>query len=328
MKNARNLGSVIFILSVFLFQMESAASFAEAKTYKTKNVFIAVIDGPRWTETWGEKNRKYIPLQNKELSAEGALFTHFLNEGVTNTTSGHTALVTGFYQEIDNSGHELPRNSSILQRWLKKTLEPRESAWVIASKDKLAVLADTTDPDWHEMSNPRHNCGINGGGVGSGYRDDSETWKVIQTTLKEYHPRLVVINFKEPDSSGHNNQWDQYLKGIQDTDQYVYQLWQLIQKDPFYKDQTTLFITNDHGRHLDGVKDGFVSHGDSCDGCRHISLLALGPDFKRGVVIDEKGTQIDVAVTAALLLGVEIPGSQGRVLKEIFIEEPALIAVQ
>ena len=76
-------------------------------------------------------------------------------------------------------------------------------------------------------------------------------------------------------------------------------------------------MSNDHGRHTDGTKDGYVSHGDSCEGCRHILLYAKGPDFKRGVEIATKREQIDIAATAAAILGIDIPGSKGQVLEEL-----------
>ena len=40
----------------------------------------------------------------------------------------------------------------------------------------------------------------------------------------------------------------------------------------FYKDKTTLIVSNDHGRHIDS-KGGFQNHGDDCAGCRHIEFL-------------------------------------------------------
>ena len=73
----------------------------------------------------------------------------------------------------------------------------------------------------------------------------------------------------------------------------------------FYKDKTALFITNDHGRHSDDISDGFQSHGDNCDGCRHISLLALGTDFTPETVINRNYEQIDLAPTIATLLNFE-----------------------
>ena len=105
--------------------------------------------------------------------------------------------------------------------------------------------------------------------------------------------------------------------GIQDTDELAAKLWTWIQSQPDFANQTALFITNDHGRHADGHLDGYVSHGDDCPSCHHISLLALGPDFKKGAVVETHRGQIDIAETAAEILGVKLPASKGALLTEL-----------
>src|SRR5690606_4502660 len=99
----------------------------------------------------------------------------------------------------------------------------------------------------------------------------------------EHKPVLTLINLLDIDVWGHANNWEKYIKAIKELDGFALDLWQTVQSDPEMRNQTALYITNDHGRHLDGHKDGFKSHGDGCEGCRHISLLALGPDRKRVV---------------------------------------------
>lgn len=71
--------------------------------YLTQRVVIVVVDGPRYMETWGYKNRSLIPNRD-ELSKQGVLFTNFNNTGITLTNPGHTSIVTGINQNIDNGG--------------------------------------------------------------------------------------------------------------------------------------------------------------------------------------------------------------------------------
>ena len=77
-------------------------------------------------------------------------------------------------------------------------------------------------------------------------------------------------------------------------------------------------MTNDHGRHTDGVADGFCSHGDPCDGCQHINFYAFGPDFKENQIISEERELIDVPATIAELLNFRIPNSNGNIMTELF----------
>ncbi|WP_439881891.1 sulfatase-like hydrolase/transferase [Pontibacter sp. MBLB2868] len=270
---------------------------------QTSNVVIVVIDGPRYSETWAN-TPGLIPNMSGEMKSKGGFIKEFYNEGFTYTNSGHTAITTGVNQPIDNYGNEYPANPSIFQYWLKITGKDSTAAWIISSKDKLHILANALDPEWHNKYMPSINAGVNG--PGTGYRADSLTLKKAKEILKTYQPGLVLINFMEPDGYAHAGNWEYYLRGISRSDDYVKELWDFLQNDPHYKNNTTLIITNDHGRHLDGIDGGWKEHGDNCEGCQKISLLALGPDFKKNNVVETKYTLIDIAPTVSRLLGFEM----------------------
>lgn len=282
---------------------------------KARHLLIVVIDGPRWTETWADPliATQNIPHMANELARLGTRYTAFRNTGWTYTNCGHTALTTGYYEQIENQGNELPSHPSVFQLFRAATDHPAESTWVIASKDKLHILADTKDTAWKGRLVPRFDCGKPGGG----YRDDVDTTAVVERTLTTDHPELMLVNLREPDSYGHAKDWKGYLRGIQTDDAAVARIWAAIQADPELKDRTDLFVTNDHGRHLDGHDVGFISHGDDCEGCRQISLLALGPDIAPGVVQTQTRNQIDLAATVAWLAGIDLPGSPGVVMHEL-----------
>jgi bisphosphoglycerate-independent phosphoglycerate mutase (AlkP superfamily) len=80
------------------------------------------------------------------------------------------------------------------------------------------------------------------------------------------HPKLILLSFSEPDYSAHLENWQAYIDGIRNTDSYVYQVWEFIKSSDYYKGETAIFVTNDHGGHLDNVADGYISYGDTCDG--------------------------------------------------------------
>ena len=223
------------------------------KKYKTKYVIVLVVDGPRYSETWGDTGHQYIPFMHNVLAPQGVVHNQFYTQGETHTTSGHTALSTGIYQSINNSGQELPIRPSFFQHWLKQHPEDKSLAWIIASKDKLEVLSNCTEYGWKDKFRPSVDCG--NAGLATGYRHDSITHMKVLSTLQNSHPNLLLVNYREPDFSGHTGNWKGYLKGILKTDEYVHDIWQFIQNDPFYKDNTTLFVTNDHGRHLDGISN-------------------------------------------------------------------------
>ncbi len=292
---------------------------------RTRNVVILVIDGPRMSETWSDPARALIPRMAKDLAPQGVLYTDFRNDGMTTTEPGHTAMVTGVYEVKDNRGKELPKKESIFQRFRASWDLPASAAWVIASKDKLWTLSDTSQAQWTGRWRPSIDCGK--GGLGGkegpakrvGYRSDAETFARVRDILAKDHPRLVLVNLLGPDSAGHKNDWDGYRKAISACDGFAADLWNLLQADPVYRDATALLITNDHGRHLDGVANGFVDHGCECEGCRSISCLALGPDFKRGVPGGRRRGLVDVSATTAAILGFSLPAGKGEVMTELFL---------
>ncbi|MFK7783518.1 MAG: alkaline phosphatase family protein, partial [Crocinitomicaceae bacterium] len=267
-----------FLAFVSVFFIDSCRSDQVKQVFETENVVIIVVDGARYSECWGDPTHANIPNLDS-LKSKGVFFPNFLCEGRTRTVPGHTALLTGVYEDIDNYGLEIPKNPTIFQYWAEETEASSTDTWLIASKDKLHVLGNCERSDWKDRFLPETHCGVNGVGLQSGYQNDSATVEQGLEILEMHHPKLVLINLREPDYSGHGGNWNEYLTGLQKSDAYVKEIMEFINNDPVYAGKTSVFITSDHGRHLDGVADGFASHGDNCEGCQHNGMLAIGPDF-------------------------------------------------
>ena len=282
------------------------------KNYKTENVVIVVMDGARYSETFGDTSHAYIPHLWNSMRDSGVLFTEFYNQGTTFTVNGHVAITTGFYQEIPNDGSMLPQYPSLFQHWNKKNDPSGTTSWLVCSKDKLEVLGNTKDIRYKNQYLPNSDCGVSGNG--SGYRSDSITFLRALQCLQNQKPRVLLINFMEPDYSGHTGNWNAYVNGIQKTDNYVYQLWQFLKNDPHYKGKTTFLFTNDHGRH----DYDFKNHGDQCQGCKHIFLYAEGPDFQQGKTISSPYSLVDLHATCKEMLHLWEAQSSGKVIRELF----------
>lgn len=307
--------TALFIFSQFSFNGKDVELPLPSKL-KTEYIVVFVIDGPRYTETFGDTSYTYIPHLGKELKKEGVFFNNFMNNGVTHTTPGHTAMMTGVYQSIKNDGSQLPKNPSFMQYYLKEKSAPKESCWVISSKGKLHVLANTKDKDWKNEYVPSKFCGPDGND--KDYVGDSYTWGKINDIYFKNKPKLCLINLLGVDVNGHQNNWQGYLDALKQCDEYAFEFWRKIQSDSVMKDKTTIFFTNDHGRHLNGHKNGFVEHGDKCMGCRHISLLAIGPDFKKGVEVCNERELIDISKTISYMFQFQMPTCEGKIIEELF----------
>jgi arylsulfatase A-like enzyme len=308
----------IFIsLLTLCLVVNQAFSQQQNQQFKTKYVYILVIDGPRYTETYGEPTCKYSPILCDSLKNEGTFYAQFKNNGPTFTVPGHTAIVTGNYQRISNAGTALPKQPNIFQYFLKASGKDSTAAYVVASKGKLDVLVNTSHKKWNNQYLAETYCGPNGNGLGYG-RDDKTFAKVTELVQSAQPPQLMLINLLAVDVYGHANNWDKYLESITQSDMYAAKLWQMIQENPVLRDQTTLLITNDHGRHSEGVRSGFVNHGCWCEGCRHISLLVLGPDTPKGVVVTQEADMLDISKTIAEIFHFEMPTSKGKFLRAAF----------
>jgi len=279
--------------------------------YKTKNVIVIVVDGVRYSESWGDSAHTNIPNRGG-MATDGVVCENFYNEGETFTVAGHTALVTGNYQMIDNNGAEYPQNPSVLQFWLKNSEENSSFAQIIASKDKLEVLSDCLDPQWQGKFRPDTDCGVNG--LGTGYREDSVTFTNAMNVIRTNNPKILLICFKQPDVSAHGGDSLGYINAIKKTDEYIRNIQNELQTNLNYKNNTTLFITNDHGRH----DYDYTGHGDACNGCRHIEFLAIGPDFKKNEIITTTYELTDIAPTIGELIGFRLQNTSGKVMWDLF----------
>ncbi len=305
---------ILLLFSLSLISCEDDVTIQ--RNYDTEYVVVIVVDGPRYTETWGEPTHAYIPFRS-QLMNQGVLVSNFRNNGTTYTNPGHASMFTGTYQNIANNGTELTTKPTLFQELIRQRSLSSAAVSIICSKDKLHVLRNSSYSGYQGNYLASFNCGGNGDGTG-GYRADSITFNLAKLKFQNESPLLTLVSFKEPDVSGHAGDSLGYLNGIIKTDQYINELWQIIQANQQMAGKTTLIVTNDHGRHSDGILNGFVSHGDDCDGCRHIEFFALSPDFKQNYISLLAYEQIDIAHTIAELFHIKIKESDGEVMWDLF----------
>jgi membrane-anchored protein YejM (alkaline phosphatase superfamily) len=312
---------IVFFISTLLacsiFTSCDSVEYAtpiNTKKYKANKVIIIVIDGPRYSESFGDASKQNMPAM-WQLAKEGTLCTNFYNNGTTFTMNGMSAITTGVYSTLPNNGSTSPIQENIFQKFTFKN--NAETTYLISSKDKLQALANCQNNEFANKYLPITNCGVNG--LGTGYRSDSITQQIALNTLKNQKPKLAMITYMEPDASGHLGNFNAYLNGIKTTAQYTKEIYDYLQSDSFYKNQTTVFITNDHGRHLDNTAGGFAGHGDGCEGCKHISLLALGPDVPKNKINTNAYESIDIPFTICHILGLPITNLKGKLLHDMVI---------
>jgi hypothetical protein len=136
-------------------------------------------------------------------------------------------------------------------------------------------------------------------------RLDELTFIGAKNYIQLHHPKVALISFGEADEFAHHGHYDKYLQSMNQVDRMMAELWYYIQTDEFYKNNTTIIITTDHGR---GFKTNtWTDHLFFIKGSKEIWMAVLGPDILPLGEIKTAQTiyQKQLAATIADLLGFE-----------------------
>ena len=305
------ISKIQLAISIRLFFMLICFTFVPTLSAQTENCIIAVIDGLRYSESFGDSTHKYIPAMWDSLAPQGTLYTNYYNNGWTKTNSGHASIMAGSWQYLANDGTERPNLPTIFEYYIKQNGDSSGNHRVILGKDKLDILSHSEHPEYGSDYAALVK-------TSSSQYSDSVAYSNTLDVLKDHHPRIAIINFPKTDRTAHSGIWNDYVEAIKSADGLMLDLWNFLQSDSIYKNKTTLIITNDHGRHLDGIENGFSGHGDDCEGCRHIMLLILGPNSEAGVIDTSFYEQIDIAPTIGHLLEFDLPYANGKVISSVY----------
>ncbi len=79
-------------------------------------------------------------------------------------------------------------------------------------------------------------------------RYDDLTWQMSLEYLKSNHPKILFVSLDATDYHAHQGNYKEYIEAAHQFDLYVEEMWETIQCDPFYRDNTFLLLTTDHGR--------------------------------------------------------------------------------
>jgi hypothetical protein len=133
--------------------------------------------------------------------------------------------------------------------------------------------------------------------VWSTVRHDAFTHHYALSHLAQAKPRVLYVAYGETDDFAHDGRYDQVLNAAQRTDRFLSELWNAVQADPDYHDNTVLLITTDHGRgeapletwqhhaskqSLDGYMQALAQYEDGIVDSDAVWIAALGPGVAAG----------------------------------------------
>jgi hypothetical protein len=154
----------------------------------------------------------------------------------------------------------------------------------------------------------------------SGFRNprgDRLLTELALRALRELQPRLMMINYNDPDYV-HWGYLQHYTTGISVIDDGVRQLTAFVDADPAYRDNTVFVIVPDCGRDSNPLAPVPCQHHFNSKSSHEIWALVTGPGIASNTIVDTPADQIQLAATVGRIMGFQTPHADTRVLDPVF----------
>jgi len=296
-----------------------------------RTVVVLVLDGVRLEESLGddpssatgEDPQAFMPEVWDELLPEGLRSTDAWNLGATTTTPAHVAMLTGRRLPLANYATEhgpgVYRPGLPLLAELLEEAQPDSQSSVLANTTLLWPLQRSLWPGTETLGGTEWVFVPESGSDPAPATKDFTVIAALEGRLEARPTRFAVANLHQVDRDGHFGDHDDYLDSVRSLDGPIAGLWQWLQRQDGYRDHTWLLVLADHGRHTAAdTEPPWRHHGCSCNGCRRVPFLLLGPGVRAGQDADGPILLTDLAPTLAALLGVEMPWADGLVRDDWF----------
>ena len=283
-------------------------------------------------------------VRSTPLFTQGSLITNLrYADGPPGHLQGHGCLLSGYYNKLENRADAHLPVPTIFELHRRETNAPASDTWYVSQIGGFyRALIASDNPDF---GNRYAGVYLQPPGAMSPFvplitsgkrtlnltnqnpdlpiipRDDAEAAAASRLTsvLDKFRPSVMAITLLDVDTC--HADFNGYLRAQQLADALVSHLWDFIQADQDLRDNTTMLVLPEHGRHLffngnnrDSLGRSGIDHGQGDNGDRDVWLLALGPDIKPNNVIAPTGIAqtgrtsgryetIDAVMTAMSVLG-------------------------
>lgn len=148
-------------------------------------------------------------------------------------------------------------------------------------------------------------------------RGDRLLTEIGLRAMKQLRPRLMMINYNDPDYVHWGNP-AHYTLGVSVIDQALKQLVTAVEADEFYRDNTVFVIVPDCGRDSNRMMAVPYQHHFGSKSSHEIFAFMMGPGIEKGAIVDKPTQQTDIAPTIGRIMGFETEFVEGRALEEAF----------
>ncbi len=327
-------------MSLLLWSLLACRPAAEPG-WEGPRVILLVLDGVRDEDTFGTgptelaqgTPESQMPNSWDTLVPDAARALGGRSAGITVTGPAHVTLFGGQHAPFGNYHNET--GVSTYRPDLPMLMETLRASNDLR-RDQVLLLGNTTliEPTaWSRQPALGEQCGARWVLVGNnasdsdpdnGGTDDKVVFDTMRDEITAHAPVFIAANLHQVDRSTHGGEFDDYGNHLTILDAQIPTFWEFVQSQPDYTDNTWLILAADHGRHDDAdTSPPWRHHGDSCQGCRGVPWLVLGPDVAAGTDFDAPVLLEDLATTIAALFDTPMPFSQGRVVTEAFTRDLA-----
>ena len=328
------------IIFIVLFSKFSFNAYPQgAPEDKIPNVIIVTFNGVRNEDSIDDPTHQYIPNFWNNMRKEGVLYTNLTNLNFEFHMPSVNAINTGGIYPFFSDGISAP---TIFQYVKKKYALQRHKLWLIGhwfAKQGGLTTAEYPDDTYPcQMSFSIVKCFLvpveltetltkqESIFLDQAYKlkDKNLTYfhwdtlgeiqyRFFKKIVQKYKPKLIhyVMNDVE---SAHYDSFARYVLALKRSDEKIFEILQMIKSDPFYKNNTYLFISMDHGRNL-----YYMNHTENpVEDLSRVWMYVYGPDIKKGITITRPVRHIDIFATVADIMAVETYPTEGKVLKDSF----------
>jgi hypothetical protein len=254
---------------LFLIAPALAAAQPAAQAEEGRRLILVTMDGTRWQDVFrgpdpalvADKRftdpdlveavqkswptgRDLMPFLHSLPSKGGALVGN-RDAGqcmaVTNpmwfSYPGYNEILTGRPDPAITSNDKIWNRNVTFLEWLNRRPEFASKVMAFGTWDVFAYI----------INSARSDLPVNPGLAGR-YPTDTLTMRLAMNALREQKPRVLYIGLGDTDELAHLGDYDQYLTAMNRDDDFIAELWRMVQADPAYRGKTTLIVTTDHGR--------------------------------------------------------------------------------